>query len=1237
MFSQLEVNTTRCSTALVQLKHSASVTVSDSMFFLSNQPIFLQKNYNLTIENSIIANSNSVMSAIHIEGGFEQVYLHLSNVSFIDNIAEYPADIYIESIETSLVEFYIENSLFQGSQGARALSIGSKESAYITTGIFERCIFNSLNPTSYNGVITLLAYKADIYFRECEFSNIIGSSDVHTSIVFSNIGNLWDSERNYVEFSGTIFTENKLTVLITQESKFLKQGLILSNCSFIGNQGNILNLLNSGALVENSYFYQNINNEMPLIQIQESNSFLTIRNTKFIGNIGSGSLELISATRNTEINIEGVVIESNVYETTNLIQLHGGIINFSHSTITSNKSNFGFYALDSNVSINNVTFSNNDVRVSNVFEFTTVSGTSLNCISEALCINSASSNLDLSVSISQCILGIVADKSTISLNSVDIIHTQTPVISTGCSLTMSNGRISSFTETMSFSETTASLQFTSIEHSTGSTYIEASTINLENFTLKSSNSMHFSNTEISLLNSNVHGNIESSFLLTDSVLTAIDSEFSFNTAVAGSCLHMRNSSATINSSIFTNNTAEKGGAIYHEDSDISIKNTVFSDNTALHGVDIATNPISLTHYDDYSSPLKSGSLIENLTFYIIDEYGQVAVTHTDVGAQILGKSNDTVIKGGTKTLSNAGVLIFYDVRIYQTPNTNSSLSVSISTLEITSYTLDLSFRACQLGEIFQPDNSCESCMNNTYSLSLTDVSCNACPAEAYCLGDDKLFPKEGYWRASYSEPIFYSCPNKEACIGGTTSYKGECGEGYGGNLCAVCSGSYQPGSGYSCKVCPDSIVSYTLIVVSLLVLIVFFVLLIVFKIKGAKKASSDIPLLVKIMMNYIQTIMLFSAFNVSWPPIMISFINFSIIAGNPSSELISLRCTEANYFGDLEMTLQELMLLNMVPFITIFMSCAVWGILAWRRRKLEFLKVNLMSTSVILLLFLHSSVTNGLFSLFGCNEVGGEYWMTADYSIQCWEGNHLDLAIFLGVPGLALWCGLLPGLAFYFLFTSRHVLHKDETKVKYKTLYSGYKRSFFFWELVVISRKVLIRAVAVILVSYPTMVQGLTAVVVLCIMGYLQVCFDPFENQKINRLEFLSISVCSLTLLCGVFYNENLGSGFELFLSYSVMSINVMFILTWVSYVVKALLKNRTSNKVLGKLVDKLNVIKEKISSSLGSRRGSQVQDSTINVSVSPFNTVFNAEFTLSALPEVQPPAVPAPENSSDEEDNSNE
>ncbi len=93
----------------------------------------------------------------------------------------------------------------------------------------------------------------------------------------------------------------------------------------------------------------------------------------------------------------------------------------------------------------------------------------------------------------------------------------------------------------------------------------------------------------------------------------------------------------------------------------------------------------------------------------------------------------------------------------------------------------------------------------------------------------------------------------------------------------------------------------------------------------------------------------------------------------------------------------------------------------------------------------------------------GEYWLAEDLEVRCWIGDHAKLSLFIGLPLLIFWVIGLPTLGFMYFFKHREKLDRREMQEKYRIVYNGLKKKYFFWEFVNILRKIFLVSVNVFL------------------------------------------------------------------------------------------------------------------------------------------------------------------------------
>merc|ERR1711990_498892 len=129
----------------------------------------------------------------------------------------------------------------------------------------------------------------------------------------------------------------------------------------------------------------------------------------------------------------------------------------------------------------------------------------------------------------------------------------------------------------------------------------------------------------------------------------------------------------------------------------------------------------------------------------------------------------------------------------------------------------------------------------------------------------------------------------------------------------------------------------------------------------------------------------------------------------------------------------------------------------------------------------------------------------------CWESSHLAWAFTIGIPFLILYALGIPMVSLYVMFKRKHKLHKDLATVsRFGFLYLGYAKHAWYWEAIVMLRKVSMVMIDVVLGPSGVAVQALVALLMLALMFFATSKVSPFEQPHILRLEMISLSTSSL-------------------------------------------------------------------------------------------------------------------------------
>ena len=151
----------------------------------------------------------------------------------------------------------------------------------------------------------------------------------------------------------------------------------------------------------------------------------------------------------------------------------------------------------------------------------------------------------------------------------------------------------------------------------------------------------------------------------------------------------------------------------------------------------------------------------------------------------------------------------------------------------------------------------------------------------------------------------------------------------------------------------------------------------------------------------------------------------------------------------------------------------------------------------------------------------GIYW-TEDTRVECFESNHLYLALFLGIPGILVFLIGFPAFMLGLLHSKRknQLLVDIDVLNTYGFLYQNYEESFVYWEVVILIRKALISTVIVFAYPLGANLQVALTLAVLVLALALHLLSHPFKYWSLNFLEGCALSFSISALIVGLVLND---------------------------------------------------------------------------------------------------------------------
>jgi hypothetical protein len=251
----------------------------------------------------------------------------------------------------------------------------------------------------------------------------------------------------------------------------------------------------------------------------------------------------------------------------------------------------------------------------------------------------------------------------------------------------------------------------------------------------------------------------------------------------------------------------------------------------------------------------------------------------------------------------------------------------------------------------------------------------------------------------------------------------------------------------------------------------------------------------------------------------------------------------------------KLKAIALIPVIFSLAATAFWTAhFAVRRDKGVFRK-QWVATLVVLFFLIHPNILRSSFSYFSCTEIqSGQFWLNENLDIRCFDSKHNSFALAVILPVLVIWGLLVPLLVLLYLSRTRRELSEINTKLRFGFLYNGFKRSKFYWEFLIMLRKVLIICVVVFIGNQSVPVQALSLVLLLLNFLILQYLAKPYASNELNQMELRSIFVASVTIFCGLYYlTGDLGEIAKVLLFLVMLLVNLYFLSYFASNLFRAL------------------------------------------------------------------------------------
>ena len=115
--------------------------------------------------------------------------------------------------------------------------------------------------------------------------------------------------------------------------------------------------------------------------------------------------------------------------------------------------------------------------------------------------------------------------------------------------------------------------------------------------------------------------------------------------------------------------------------------------------------------------------------------------------------------------------------------------------------------------------------------------------------------------------------------------------------------------------------------------------------------------------------------------------------------------------------------------------------------------------------------------------------MKEDLEVVCYKGDHTYYVFLVALPMLIFWTIGIPTISILNLREIKRNFFSLENKEKYGFLCNGYRETMYFWEILIMFRKVMIIFAAVFLAQLGTIISSMVIFIFLLICIVLNLRF----------------------------------------------------------------------------------------------------------------------------------------------------
>jgi len=152
----------------------------------------------------------------------------------------------------------------------------------------------------------------------------------------------------------------------------------------------------------------------------------------------------------------------------------------------------------------------------------------------------------------------------------------------------------------------------------------------------------------------------------------------------------------------------------------------------------------------------------------------------------------------------------------------------------------------------------------------------------------------------------------------------------------------------------------------------------------------------------------------------------------------------------------------------------------------------------------------------------------------------------IGIPMFLVWVLGVPIFGIVFLYRNFENLENPIFFEKFRMIYQGLKRNFFYWEFVNIARKTFLVAINVFLSTFDDFFKTILSLLVVVLLLRVKENVKPYKNPLINFLETREYMASISTFYAALFFLQaEIGEFVRLLVFLFILATNAWYFLVW--------------------------------------------------------------------------------------------